>query len=375
MKIKTESSFHGGYFMSKTIQSFLGANTPMGFRSLFSELYNPYRDSRMYIIKGGPGTGKSSFMKKVAKAAESLDLDTERVYCSSDPKSLDAVIIPKLGLCLADGTAPHVLEPLFPGASENIINLGNFWDREKLYEKADPIRSVTIENSIFHRRSTKYLSAAGAISEDTRKIVQSCIDESKAESFAQRFCSREAPRIKGAGVGKINRRFLSGITPDGIVFFDSTVTTLASRVIGLVDEYSAVSGILIERIAQTASKNGYDVIACPCPMKPDEFEHIIIPKLSLALLTVKSSHVISVPFDRLIHARRFFTSDVLRYRKNRLAFGLKTADELTRASIELLAQAKKTHDKLESFYKEAMDFKALDRFTEEFIDREIYARA
>ena len=281
MKIKTESSFHGGYFMSKTIQSFLGANTPIGFRSLFTELYNPYRDSRMYIIKGGPGTGKSSFMKKVAKAAESLNLDTEQVYCSSDPKSLDAVIIPK---------------PLFPGASENIINLGNFWDREKLYEKADPIRSVTIENSIFHRRSTKYLSAAGAISEDTRKIVQSCIDESKAESFAQRFCTRETPRIMGAGVGKINRRFLSGITPDGIVFFDSTVTTLASRVIGLVDEHSAVSGILIERIAQTASKNGYDVIACPCPMKPDEFEHIIIPKLSLALLTVKSSHVISVPF-------------------------------------------------------------------------------
>lgn len=361
--------------MSKNIKSFLGANTPNGFRSLFGELYNPYRDSRMYIIKGGPGTGKSSFMKKAAKAAESLELDTERVYCSSDPGSLDAVMIPKLGLCLADGTAPHVIEPMFPGASENIINLGEFWDREKLFEKADLIRSVSIENSIFHRRSTRYLSAAGAVSEDTRKIVQASVDENKAESFAQRFCSREAPRIKGAGVGKIKRRFLSGITPDGIVFFDSTITVLASRVIGLVDEYSAVSGILIGRIAQTASKNGYDVIVCPCPMRPDEFEHILIPKLSLALLTVKSSHEIFVPFDRLIHARRFITSNVLKDRKNRLAFGKKTESELINESIALLSKAKETHDRLESFYTEAMDFRALDRFTEEFIDREIYQRA
>lgn len=360
--------------MSKQIKSFLGANTPNGFHSLFGELYNPYRDSRMYIIKGGPGTGKSSFMKKVAAAAEASDLDTERICCSSDPESLDAVMVPELGLCLADGTAPHVIEPVFPGACENIINLGQFWDKEKLFEKADLLRSVSIENSIFHRRSTKYLSAAGAITEDTRRIVQASVDEAKAESFAQRFCAREAPRIKGADIGKISRRFLSGITPDGIVFFDSTVTALASRVIGLVDEYGAVSGILTERIAQTASKNGYDVIACPCPMKPDEFEHILIPKLSLALLTVKSSHTSGIPFDRLIHARRFITSNVLKDRKNRLTFGLKTAAELTDESIELLSKAKKTHDRLESFYTEAMDFGALNIFAEDFIDREIYMR-
>ena len=95
--------------MSKDIKSFLGANTPNGFHSLFGQLYNPYKDSRMYIIKGGPGTGKSSFMKKVAKAASSLALDTEQIFCSSDPDSLDGVIVPQLGLCIADGTAPHVI--------------------------------------------------------------------------------------------------------------------------------------------------------------------------------------------------------------------------------------------------------------------------
>lgn len=361
--------------MSRNIKSFLGANTPNGFYSLFGQLYNPYKDSRMYIIKGGPGTGKSSFMKKVAKAASSLELDTEQIFCSSDPDSLDGVMVPQLGLCIADGTSPHMIEPAFPGASENIINLGAFWDREKLFQNADPIRSATIENSLYHRRSTRYLSAAGAINDDMQRMVASCVDTEKAESFAVRFCMREAPKKKGAQPGKIRLRFLSAISPKGLIFFDSAVTSLASRVIGLADEYGAVSGVLCERIAQTASKNGYDVIACPCPMNPTEFEHILIPELSLALLTVKSCHPISLQFDRLIHARRFITSDVLQARKNRLSFSRRTVRELTDESITLLGKAKATHDRLERYYIDAMDFEALDRFTTEFIDREVYLRA
>lgn len=360
--------------MSKNIKSFLGANTPGGFYSLFGQLYNPYKDSRMYIIKGGPGTGKSSFMKKIAKAASSLGFDTEQIYCSSDPDSLDGVIVPELGLCVADGTAPHIIEPVFPGASENIINLGAFWDREKLFKNADEIRSASIENSLYHRRSTRYLSAAGAINDDLQKTVASSVDTEKAESFAVRFCMREAPKKKGAEPGKIRLRFLSAVSPDGVIFLDSSVTSLASRVIGLADEYGAVSGILCERIAQTASKNGYDVIACPCPMRPTEFEHIIIPELSLALITVKSSHSISLQVDRLIHARRFIKDDVFQSRKNRLSFGSKAVKELTDESVALLRKAKATHDRLESYYIEAMDFVSLDEYIREFIDREVYLR-
>ena len=56
------SLFSGGFSMAKRISAFLGANTPKGFVSLFDELYNPYTTKNAYIIKGGPGTGKSSFI-------------------------------------------------------------------------------------------------------------------------------------------------------------------------------------------------------------------------------------------------------------------------------------------------------------------------
>ena len=73
---------------------FLGANTPEGFISLFDELYDPAEDWRAYIIKGGPGTGKSRLMRRVADELEQAGYTAQRVLCSSDPDSLDGVIFP-----------------------------------------------------------------------------------------------------------------------------------------------------------------------------------------------------------------------------------------------------------------------------------------
>ena len=56
--------------MESKISFFMGANSPAGFVSLFDDLYNPKGTRRCYIIKGGPGTGKSRLMKKIAAAAE-----------------------------------------------------------------------------------------------------------------------------------------------------------------------------------------------------------------------------------------------------------------------------------------------------------------
>ena len=94
---------------------FLAANSAQGFFSLFNELYEPDEGWKAYIIKGGPGTGKSGLMRKIAQAAEDRGYTVERIICSSDPDSLDAVIIPEKKICFADGTAPHVMEARYPG--------------------------------------------------------------------------------------------------------------------------------------------------------------------------------------------------------------------------------------------------------------------
>ena len=126
--------------MSFQRKIFLAANSPSGFVSFFDELYNPYRNCRAYIIKGGPGTGKSSFMKYIAVKAADRGYEAVLCPCSSDPDSLDGLIIKDLKTVIIDGTAPHTVEPVYPGACEEIINLGVFWNGDALYKNAEKNR-------------------------------------------------------------------------------------------------------------------------------------------------------------------------------------------------------------------------------------------
>lgn len=93
--------------MSQPLHFFLGANTPQGFVSRFDQLANPAEGWREYVIKGGPGTGKSTLMHKVAEEFKSAESRMELIHCSSDAASLDGVILHDLKIAIADGTSPH----------------------------------------------------------------------------------------------------------------------------------------------------------------------------------------------------------------------------------------------------------------------------
>lgn len=67
--------------------------------------------AKKIYIKGRPGTGKSTLLKKIISKAKELGYSTETYYCSFDPCSLDMVIIRKIGVALFDSTRPHEVFP------------------------------------------------------------------------------------------------------------------------------------------------------------------------------------------------------------------------------------------------------------------------
>ena len=89
---------------------YLGANSPTGFYSSHMNQVpetSPEQAETIYILKGGPGCGKSSLMRRVAQAMEEKGASVEYIACSGDPDSLDAVVFPALNTAIVDGTAPH----------------------------------------------------------------------------------------------------------------------------------------------------------------------------------------------------------------------------------------------------------------------------
>lgn len=85
---------------------FPGGNTSVGFFSFYDYIAPPDA-TRIFVIKGGPGVGKSTFIRGIGEALVGRGLDIEFHHCSSDNNSLDGLYIPAIKVALIDGTAPH----------------------------------------------------------------------------------------------------------------------------------------------------------------------------------------------------------------------------------------------------------------------------
>lgn len=357
--------------MTKTIlpvSFFLGANNKTKYCSLFNDLYDPYEKGCRIILKGGPGTGKSTLMKKVAEKFDKKGYFTERGYCSADPNSLDAVFAPDVDFCIFDGTAPHVLEPMLPGVSEHIVDLGAGWDRKYLREHINEIGELTKSNKLQHKKVAEFMKVASQIETQAVLICADFTDTDKVRRYARRLASRLIPAKKGSRQGQLKKRFLSAVSPDGITVQHDTVVALAERIVTIEDEFNAVSPYIAEQVCNYAIENGYDVYACYCPLFPEyKIEHIIIPELKTAVFTQNSYHYSVDDGSQKIHATRFYDKASFEKNKEKLNFMRKAKRELVDEAVRKLSLAKEIHDRLEAYYITATNFDVINEIGEKII--------
>lgn len=100
---------------AKNVNRFFGTLLPSGGKNYIDELTADLK--KRIFIKGRPGTGKSTMLKKIRTEANRRGFDTETYFCSFDTQSLDMVVIREIGICVFDSTAPHEMFPTRSGDS------------------------------------------------------------------------------------------------------------------------------------------------------------------------------------------------------------------------------------------------------------------
>ena len=341
---------------------FLGSNSPTGFYSLYDQLIDLEQANAIYILKGGPGCGKSSLMRRIGTRAEEMGEQVEYIHCSGDPDSLDAIILHKAKTAIVDGTAPHVVEPRCPGAIESYVNLGDCYDKSALHQIRRQIADCTVGYKDCYKRAYRCLQAAEQIAKDTRSILITKDLEEKAAKRARGILSREV-RNSGNGTGRVTQRFLGSVTHRGVLTYYSTAEILCKRIYMLEDSFG-LSYLLLTHLLNGLTHSGYDVIVCPSPTAPDHPEHLIVPALSLAF--------VSAPPDQSGHKRPYrkirmdamADPELIRHNKARLRFSRKISSALTDEAVSSLAQAKSMHDTLEALYNPHVDFEQVYRIAD-----------
>lgn len=357
--------------MTKTVlpvSFYFGANNKQGYCSLFENTYNPYKEGNHLILKGGPGTGKSTIMKRIAEKMEKRGYYVERGFCSADPESLDIVLVPEINFSIVDGTSPHTMDPTLPGVTEHIVDLSVAWDKGYLKSHLEEIGELTLANKGQHKKAADYMMLASTIETQNVLLCTPHIDREKLDRYVKRLKGRVIPQRADYKPGAVYKRFLSAITPEGVDVRHESVVALAESIVTIEDEYAVVSPYIIDKIGDYAVEMGYDIFKCCCPLFPQfKAEHIIIPALKTAVVTENSYHYSIDDESKHVHAQRFMNKEGLDAVKEKLQFGKKAKKELINEAVKKMSLAKDLHDRLEEYYIKATDFDTINEISEKII--------
>ena len=255
--------------------TFPGNNTAQGFFSYYHDL--TAAASRVFLLKGGPGTGKSTLMRRVAQHFQDAGQMVDLHLCSGDPHSLDAVSIPALGTLIADATSPHPIEPSAPGLREDIIALGDYWNRTQLLRDQSAILALDTQRRAAYRTAYALLREAMAARSAVDEALQPAIAQLRSE--VQRCYNEMCALLKTAPpeAHPTHRHcFYTAITYCGQISIAPTLDGTTALVAVNNPSWSE----LVANIEYTCRLQGISTLLLADPLHPIQWEGIYLPSLN-----------------------------------------------------------------------------------------------
>lgn len=175
-----------GYLCKRPVERhrFLGTATHAGPVNFIESLT---QDSETrYFIKGRPGTGKSTMLKKIALSARQRGYDIEVYHCGFDPDSLDMLIIRELGLSVFDSTPPHEYFPRRGG--DKIIDVYNAAISPGTDEKyAGELKDISGRYKAKIDEGTACLAEAKKANDEMKKAFAEAVNFNYADAAAEKI--------------------------------------------------------------------------------------------------------------------------------------------------------------------------------------------
>ena len=348
----------------KVRKIFPGANTSNGFYSYFDYII-PKDINRIFCLKGGPGVGKSSLMKKIAREFSEKGYDIEIFPCSSDPSSIDAVLIKELKVVLLDATAPHIVDPKIPGAIDEIVNFGDFWNVNNLEDNKSEIEKCNKEISACFQRAFKYLSAAKPIFYDIEDKNSNAMDFGRLNKFTDEFIEKLFKKVDNKEELSTPRHlFGTAITPIGHIDYADNLFQDAKKVYYINGKIGYGKTTFLKRVYDKAILKGLNVEVFHYPLIPEKIESIMIKDLGIAITT---SYLFKD--KEVINLEQFINEDKINNYKEEIELDERMLDELISYAISNLKKAKSNHDIIESYYIPNMDFDKVAKLKNELVER------
>lgn len=340
-----------------------GGNTSRGFYSYYDQVIHPEKATRIFVLKGGPGVGKSTLMRSLGETiAEQMDV--EFLHCSSDNDSLDGIVVPSHGLMMVDGTSPHVVDPVLPGAVDGIVNLGVCLDEKAMHEKTQQVYQTGQNITRQFQRGYRYLAAASKVREDSNTLYAQHTDLAALDAALAPWLKTLFGKHKASGRGQERKLFAGAVTPQGCV---STLESLKpAECWRITGPWAVPTEWVLARIRTQALWAGMQIESYHCAIDPERLEHLYLKDADLLITTHSDFHSVSpAGVTQTLDLTPVLDQAALAEHQEVLEQNMALFQSLVNAAVASIAKAKAFHDKLEHLYTSEMDYVKLNRITDQ----------
>ncbi len=264
-------------------------------------------------------------------------------------------------------TTLHIVDPKNPGAVDEIINLGEYWDEEGMVRGKEAIINCNKNIGGFFRSAYHYLASAKEMQDDIETIVENAVDRAK---FNQMLLELKAELVDGIEsverVGKIRHLFDSAITPDGLIDYIETIITKKHKCYFLKGQHTTGSTELLGRFAEAYSIRGYDVELYHQPLNPERFQTLVVDELDIAFTVnpkLEEAAYMVINMDKNIDDAK------LKEKADAFAKDKEMMQLMMAEAVNRINQAKKLHDIMETYYIPNMNFEEINKVKNRTIER------
>ncbi len=326
---------------------FIEGLTARGYISLLPILMTDWRP--LYIVGGGPGSGKSTFIKSIGLELLDRGYEVDFFRSALDPDALAGFVIPGMGLCMLNQLEVKPIHWRAPGIIERFVDLSPLADEGKIKQFRKEIIDISKRLVVLQNQVEKDLIMTYSAAQDKpwrKKSYPYSLNDDLFEQGVdglswQGESAGPWPQVKNIvkklQKGKITPCFLHGINPGGWVNLAPHFLADCDQIrLEGEDKLDALNWVLNE-----AQQLGQVMNIVLHPLNPDEVVGIVFPERNLAIWQGRPGEL-----DQ------------------------QNIDEPVKGTVkETLTAWYNQRSLLKRFYTESMDFKQADNLREQILNR------
>ena len=263
-----------------------------------------------------------------------------------------------------------MVDPVTPGAVDEILNLGVALNSEYLEKNKSNILSISKEISQYFKRAYMYLDSSKGVHDDWTMLNNKAVDNVKSYKFTDTLKDKIFSSFEDYEntYGSERHLFSTAFTPDGIITFNEDLSKECENLYILKGGPGLNKSSILKSIGYEAQKRGYNVEYFHDPFIPERIENIIIDELSTGLFT--TNEISRIHYSGLNYNMSDICSlDVLQKNAPEIDFDKYQFDILNNKALSCISKSHTLHDELETYYIGAMNFDIVNKLYEETVSK------